>query len=126
MKSLGRRLFGFSLLPGGHGGGVTPVSIPNTEVKYTSGEGTAGVARGRVARRQAFFQGARMNGMFMRAFFLFTTQKLNNVFCVEAKNMVHSVTWQTNCSHIMGIYFDKPLMVHSLTYVSYQPIMEMF
>ena len=57
MKSLGRRLFGFSLLPGGHGGGVTPVSIPNTEVKYTSGEGTAGVARGRVARRQAFFSG---------------------------------------------------------------------
>ena len=41
--------------PGGHGGEVIPVPIPNTEVKSPSGEGTAGVARGRVARRQAFF-----------------------------------------------------------------------
>ena len=40
--------------PGGHGGEVIPVPIPNTEVKSPSGEGTAGVARGRVARRQAF------------------------------------------------------------------------
>ena len=40
-------------LPGGHSEDVTPVSIPNTEVKSPSGEGTAGVARGRVARCQA-------------------------------------------------------------------------
>ena len=42
-----------TLLPGGHSEDVTPVSIPNTEVKSPSGEGTAGVARGRVARCQA-------------------------------------------------------------------------
>ena len=43
--------------PGGHGGVATPVPIPNTEVKGSSGEGTAGIARGRVARCQDFFFG---------------------------------------------------------------------
>ena len=42
-----------TLLPGGHSEDVTPVPIPNTEVKSPSGEGTAGVACGRVARCQA-------------------------------------------------------------------------
>ena len=40
---------------GGRGEVVTPVPIPNTEVKGLIGEGTAGVARGRVARRRNFF-----------------------------------------------------------------------
>ena len=44
---------------GGPGGKATPVPIPNTEVKGLFGEGTAGVARGRVARRRDFFRGRR-------------------------------------------------------------------
>ena len=43
---------------GDHGEKVTPVPIPNTAVKGLIGEGTAGVARGRVARCRDFFQGA--------------------------------------------------------------------
>ena len=48
--------------PGGHGGVATPVPIPNTEVKGSSGEGTAGIARGRVARCQDFFSGEDVIG----------------------------------------------------------------
>ena len=40
--------------PGAHGGVEIPVPIPNTEVKGPIGESTAGVARGRVARRRVF------------------------------------------------------------------------
>ena len=43
--------------PGNHSEAVTPVPIPNTEVKGLYGEGTAGVARGRVARCQDFSSG---------------------------------------------------------------------
>ena len=43
---------GFS---GGHREKETPVPIPNTVVKGLIGEGTAGVARGRVARCRNFF-----------------------------------------------------------------------
>ena len=45
------------LFLGGHGGEATPVPIPNTEVKGPSGEGTAAIGRGRVARRQGFLPG---------------------------------------------------------------------
>ena len=44
---------------GDHGEKVTPVPIPNTAVKGLIGEGTAGVARGRVARCRDLFQGPR-------------------------------------------------------------------
>ena len=56
--------------PGGHGGEVIPVPIPNTEVKSPSGEGTAGVARGRVARRQAFSPEPRASQSRGALFFL--------------------------------------------------------
>lgn len=39
--------------PGGYGGVVIPVPIPNTEVKRSHADGTA-VRRGRVGRRRAF------------------------------------------------------------------------
>ena len=55
--------------PGGHGGEVIPVPIPNTEVKSPSGEGTAGVARGRVARRQAFSPEPRTSHIARGSFF---------------------------------------------------------
>ena len=42
---------------GDHGEKVTPVPIPNTAVKGLIGEGTAGVARGRVARCRDLFRG---------------------------------------------------------------------
>ena len=42
----------FIAFPGDHGEDETPVPIPNTEVKGLIGEGTAGFARGRVARRR--------------------------------------------------------------------------
>ena len=42
---------------GDHGEKVTPVPIPNTAVKGLIGEGTAGVARGRVARCRDLFEG---------------------------------------------------------------------
>ena len=44
----------FDCFPGGHREDETPVPIPNTEVKGLIGEGTAGFARGRVARRRDF------------------------------------------------------------------------
>ena len=43
--------------PGAHGGVEIPVPIPNTEVKGPIGESTAGVARGRVARRRVSLRG---------------------------------------------------------------------
>ena len=38
--------------PGDNGGGVTPVPIPNTEVKSSSADGTAYSFRGRVGHCQ--------------------------------------------------------------------------
>ena len=64
-----------SILPGGQSGEVTPVPIPNTEVKSTNGEGTVGVAHGRVARCQAFFIRARTIHL-VRALFLCQTRNL--------------------------------------------------
>ncbi len=43
-----------SVFSGGLGEDATPVPIPNTEVKGLIGEGTAGFARGRVARCRNF------------------------------------------------------------------------
>ena len=43
------------LFAGGHRGVVTPVPIPNTEVKGSFAEGSAGLARARVGRRRQFF-----------------------------------------------------------------------
>ena len=41
-------------IPGDHSEEDTPVPIPNTAVKGLCGDGTVGLARGRVARRQVF------------------------------------------------------------------------
>ena len=46
-----------SFFPGDHGARVIPVPIPNTEVKTRSGDGTASLGGGRVARCQDFFTG---------------------------------------------------------------------
>ena len=43
------------LFAGGHRGVVTPVPIPNTEVKGSFAEGSAGLARARVGRRRLFY-----------------------------------------------------------------------
>ena len=40
-------------LPGSNGGEVTPVPMPNTEVKLSSADGSWGFAPARVGRRQA-------------------------------------------------------------------------
>ena len=40
---------------GDNGGGVTPVPIPNTEVKPSNADDTASLRGGKVGRRQAFF-----------------------------------------------------------------------
>ena len=42
---------------GDHSEEVTPVPIPNTEVKLLSGDGTVALGHGRVARRRIFFFG---------------------------------------------------------------------
>ena len=47
---------------GGHREDATPVPIPNTEVKSLIGEGTAGFARGRVARCRNFQGASRKTG----------------------------------------------------------------
>ena len=44
-----------SFFPGDHGARAIPVPIPNTEVKTRSGDGTASLGGGRVARCQDFF-----------------------------------------------------------------------
>ena len=58
------------LFAGGHRGVVTPVPIPNTEVKGSIAEGSAGLARARVGRRRLFF--ASLRGGF--SFFLVASQ----------------------------------------------------
>ena len=45
----------FHPFAGGHRGAVTPVPIPNTEVKRPIAEGSAGLARARVGRRRLSF-----------------------------------------------------------------------
>ena len=47
--------FQLRLFAGGHRGVVTPVPIPNTEVKGSFAEGSAGLARARVGRRRLFY-----------------------------------------------------------------------
>ena len=49
IRTLFKRFFA-----GGHRGVVTPVPIPNTEVKGSFAEGSAGLARARVGRRRLF------------------------------------------------------------------------
>jgi len=44
-----------SILPGGHSKEVTPVPIPNTDVKGLCGDGTATLGCGRVARCRDYF-----------------------------------------------------------------------
>ena len=43
-----------AFLAGGHGGAAIPVPVPNTEVKGSFAEGSAGLARARVGRRRLF------------------------------------------------------------------------
>ena len=43
------------IFPGDHSEEDTPVPIPNTVVKGLSGDGTAGLACGRAARRRVYF-----------------------------------------------------------------------
>ena len=52
MVSEGERRIGKKSSPGDNGGGVTPVSIPNTEVKSSSADGTADSFRGKVGHCQ--------------------------------------------------------------------------
>ena len=42
-------------MPGDYGGGVTPVPIPNTEVKPSHADDTAALSGGKVGHCQAFF-----------------------------------------------------------------------
>ena len=46
-----------TVFPGGYGEEVTPVPIPNTEVKGLSGDGTVGDDHGRVARCREYSWG---------------------------------------------------------------------
>ena len=48
--------------PGDHSEEVTPVPIPNTAVKGLSGDGTAAIGRGRVARCRVLFLQGRESG----------------------------------------------------------------
>ena len=52
-------MYFYDTFPGDHSEEVTPVPIPNTEVKSLSGEGTAAFGCGRVARCRVFFLGLR-------------------------------------------------------------------
>ena len=61
-------------LSGGHREDVTPVPIPNTEVKSLIGEGTARFAGGRVARCRVFPKPDLIRG---QAFFVCLEPHLN-------------------------------------------------
>ena len=60
---------------GGHRGVVTPVPIPNTEVKGSIAEGSAGLARARVGRCRLFFISYRRRKGRLRRLFLFLSEK---------------------------------------------------
>ena len=83
-----------SILPGGQSGEVTPVPIPNTEVKSTNGEGTVGVAHGRVARRQAFFYRARTIHL-VRALFVFH-KAFDSIDVIDSIDIIDSVEGRRN------------------------------
>ena len=52
-------------MSGDNGGGVTPVPIPNTEVKPSNADDTASLRGGKVGRRQVFlFTNPAMPGFF--------------------------------------------------------------
>ena len=61
-------------LSGGHREDVTPVPIPNTEVKSLIGEGTARFAGGRVARCRVFTE---LDSERSQALFLFLGSSLH-------------------------------------------------
>ena len=84
---------GFS---GDHGGKATPVPIPNTVVKGLSGEGTAGFARGRVARRRNFISGPVGLNNPAGPFFMELTVKLVFVMLVGIGTRVFRV-FRTTC-----------------------------
>ena len=52
---------------GDHGGAAIPVPIPNTEVKRSIAEGSAGPARARVGRRRLFFRFAQKSRRLRRS-----------------------------------------------------------
>ena len=56
----------FRLFAGDHGGAAIPVPIPNTEVKRSIAEGSAGPARARVGRRRLFFRFAQKSRRLRR------------------------------------------------------------
>lgn len=64
--------------PGDNGGGVTPVSIPNTEVKSSCADGTAYSFRGRVGHCQDI--GEEREEKFLFFFFCFLLNRINNRF----------------------------------------------
>ena len=75
--------FQLRLFAGGHRGVVTPVPIPNTEVKGSFAEGSAGLARARVGRRRLFYFHSR--GIRLRMPFRFSDQPASPMIgCVHA------------------------------------------
>ena len=75
-------------IPGDHSEEETPVPIPNTAVKGLCGDGTVGLARGRVARRQVFFSGTPV--LIDRGPFLFMGE---SPFGIESRQGL-IYTWQ--------------------------------
>ena len=79
--------FQLRLFAGGHRGVVTPVPIPNTEVKGSFAEGSAGLARARVGRRRLF------------CFFLLKSTPLTGCLFLFSEAM-------TDCGFHLGTLFE--------------------
>ena len=93
--------FQLTAFAGGHRGVVTPVPIPNTEVKGSFAEGSAGLARARVGRRRLFYFLLKLTSFSWGVFFFFKARfgfgdDGVGVICIK-ESALHKFELYVNC-----------------------------